>query len=146
MGDSDEKIYLRAWREYRGLTQEQLAEKIDSSSGYLSQIERMTRPGTRKWLRRAAAALSVRVDQLYSPPPSMADRDRFYDDDAAQDEAAPPLDAKLMRECVRMSMQILAGRLKSDGDVAAAADAAADAAVESYFTYFRLKNDVRGAA
>jgi transcriptional regulator with XRE-family HTH domain len=31
--------YVRQWREYRGLTQEQLAERVGKSRGLISQIE-----------------------------------------------------------------------------------------------------------
>jgi transcriptional regulator with XRE-family HTH domain len=31
--------YVKQWREYRGLTQDQLAERVDRSRGLISQIE-----------------------------------------------------------------------------------------------------------
>jgi len=55
---------VRAWREYRGLTQDQLAEATKISKPYLSQIERGERDGTTETMRKLAAALQVPMDLL----------------------------------------------------------------------------------
>jgi transcriptional regulator with XRE-family HTH domain len=44
--------YVRQWREYRGLTQEQLAERVGKSRGLISQIE--------------AASTDLTEDMIYS--------------------------------------------------------------------------------
>jgi transcriptional regulator with XRE-family HTH domain len=57
---SDERRnYLKAWREFRGLTQEQLAEKIDTTGGVVSMLESGDRKLSPKWLRRLAPALNT---------------------------------------------------------------------------------------
>ncbi len=55
---------IRAFREWRGLTQQQLAELTGTSSSYISQLEtRHRRPGGRM-LARIAKALRVPADVL----------------------------------------------------------------------------------
>lgn len=36
---TEPRHYVKQWREYRGLTQEQLADRVDKSRGLISQIE-----------------------------------------------------------------------------------------------------------
>jgi DNA-binding XRE family transcriptional regulator len=55
---------LRVWREYRRLTQDQLADKAGVSKPYLSQIETGERAGSAV-LPRIAAALDLTVDELF---------------------------------------------------------------------------------
>lgn len=55
---------IRAWREYRGLTQDALSESCDISKPYLSQIENGKRAGTTRILASLAKALNVQVDLL----------------------------------------------------------------------------------
>ena len=55
---------LRAWRLYRGLTLDVLAERIGVSKGYLSQIEKGRKPGTLGVFRRVAEALDVSIDDV----------------------------------------------------------------------------------
>lgn len=55
---------LRAWRLYRGLTLEVLADRIGVSKGYLSQIEQGRKRGTLGVFRRLADALGVFIDDL----------------------------------------------------------------------------------
>jgi len=55
---------VRAWREHRAMTQEQLATAARISVPYLSQIEAGKRVGTVVTLRAIARALSVSVDML----------------------------------------------------------------------------------
>jgi len=52
------------WREYRGLTQVQLAKKAKITQAYLSDIERGKKPGSVKTLKAIAKALSVDLDDL----------------------------------------------------------------------------------
>lgn len=59
-GESPVKVY----REYRGLTQKQLAEKVDVSEPYISMIEAGERTGTKSILKKIALALSVDVDDI----------------------------------------------------------------------------------
>ncbi len=55
---------LRVWREYRGLSQEALAERAGVGASYISQIEAGRREGSVRVLRRIAATLGVSVDDL----------------------------------------------------------------------------------
>ena len=55
---------VKAWRDYRGFTQDALAEKAGISKAYLSQIETGKRIGVAKTLKALAAALGVTLNDL----------------------------------------------------------------------------------
>lgn len=55
---------IKVWREYRRMTQQQLAEKAGISASYLSQIESGTRTGTADVLRAIARVLQVDLDEI----------------------------------------------------------------------------------
>lgn len=55
---------VRLLRDYRGLTQEQLAGKAGIARAYLAQIETGKREGTLKTLRALADALAIPLDLL----------------------------------------------------------------------------------
>ncbi len=55
---------VRTWREYRGLTQQDLAAKAGISTAYLSQIETGKRTGTPRVLASIARILNVDIDDL----------------------------------------------------------------------------------
>lgn len=55
---------IRLWREYRGLTQAQLAQAAEISIPYLCQLERQLRSGSKRVLRRLAGALGVDIDAI----------------------------------------------------------------------------------
>ena len=57
---------IKVWREYRGLTQQQLAETADLSPAYLSQIESGKRTGTAEILKAIATVLNVSLDDVVS--------------------------------------------------------------------------------
>jgi transcriptional regulator with XRE-family HTH domain len=50
---------LRAWREFRGMTQEELAAKVDTSGNVISLLESGERGLSNKWLIRLAPALGT---------------------------------------------------------------------------------------
>ena len=54
----------KVWREYRGLTQQQLADKVKISKPYLSQIETGNQTGTTEILSAIAKALDVSLDEV----------------------------------------------------------------------------------
>ena len=54
----------RVWREYRGLTQQQLADAAAISTPYLSQIESGKRKGTAEVLAAVAKALDLSLDDI----------------------------------------------------------------------------------
>ena len=55
---------IKVWREYRGLTQQQLAGAARISKPYLSQIETGKRTGSTEILSAIAKALDVSLDQI----------------------------------------------------------------------------------
>jgi len=55
---------IKVWREFRGLTQQQLANAIQISKPYLSQIETGKRTGTTDVLSAIAKALDVSLEQV----------------------------------------------------------------------------------
>ncbi len=55
---------IRVWREYRGLTQQQLAEAAGISVPYLSQIESGKRQGSPEVLAAIAKALGLSLDDI----------------------------------------------------------------------------------
>lgn len=57
---------MKVWREYRGLTQQQLADIVRISKPYLSQIEAGKRTGTTDVLSAIAKALDVSLEQVAS--------------------------------------------------------------------------------
>ena len=61
---------VKVWREYRGLTQQQLAAEAGISAAYLSQIETGKRVGKTAVLQAIARALNLTLDDVvYNPPP-----------------------------------------------------------------------------
>ena len=63
----DGKSPIKVWREYRGLTQQQLADGIGISKPYLSQLETGKRTGTAEVLSAIAEALNVSLEQVADP-------------------------------------------------------------------------------
>lgn len=55
---------IKLWREYRGLTQQELADRAGISKPYLSQIETGKRQGTVETLSALARSLDVPLDAL----------------------------------------------------------------------------------
>lgn len=65
--------YLRQWREYRILSLETLADRLDMSGAQLSRIERGLSPYTQDFLEGAAVALSTDVPSLLMRDPTKED-------------------------------------------------------------------------
>jgi DNA-binding XRE family transcriptional regulator len=55
---------IKAWREHRGMTQQQLAEAVGISAPYLSQIETGKRSGAIEVLKAIAKALHLSLDDI----------------------------------------------------------------------------------
>lgn len=55
---------IKVWREYRGLTQQQLAETVGISIPHLSQIEKNKITGTKEVLMSIAKTLKVTLDDI----------------------------------------------------------------------------------
>ena len=60
----DGKNSIKVWREYRGLTQQHLANAAEISKPYLSQIETGKRTRTTVVLSAIAKALDVSLEQI----------------------------------------------------------------------------------
>ena len=60
--DGENKVAV--WREYRGMTAKELAQKAGIMQAYLSQIESGKRDGTVDTMKRIAEALDVTFDEL----------------------------------------------------------------------------------
>jgi len=58
---------IRVWREHRGMTQQELADRAAISKPYLSQLETGQRQGTVRVLSRIAEALGVSLEDLAVP-------------------------------------------------------------------------------
>lgn len=60
---------LKAWREYRDLSQAELADKVGTNANMISYLETGERGLSLKWLRRLAPALDTNVGMLaqYDP-------------------------------------------------------------------------------
>ena len=62
--------YIKQWRKHRGLTQDQLAERIGIDKGYLSKIENGKRRYDQPFLEAAAVALQCSPADLIMRDPS----------------------------------------------------------------------------
>jgi len=59
---------IKVWREYRGLTQQELAKTAVISPSYLSQIETGKREGTTAVLQSIARAMNLILDDVVYTP------------------------------------------------------------------------------
>ena len=55
---------LRVWREHRGLTLKELADRAQVSAPFVSQIEKGQREGSVETMRKLADTLKISVDDL----------------------------------------------------------------------------------
>lgn len=62
--------YLRAWREFRRFTQDDLAEKAGTTQGQIAHLEADRRELSAKWLRRLAPALGTTPGMLLDHDPN----------------------------------------------------------------------------
>jgi len=68
--------HLREWREAKNLTQEQLAERLNTTKGVISLLETGGRGLTNKWLRRIAVALGgIKPGWILDYSPDEIDQD-----------------------------------------------------------------------
>jgi transcriptional regulator with XRE-family HTH domain len=78
MGERDSNggpNHLRAWREFRGLSQEELAEKAGTSHQVIGYLERGRTQLSAKWLRKLAPALDTTPGMLLDHDPTMLSAD-----------------------------------------------------------------------
>jgi transcriptional regulator with XRE-family HTH domain len=62
------RAYIAQWRESKGLTQEQLADRLDVSKSTISKWESEDRAPSINTLAAVAEALGVRTEALYRYP------------------------------------------------------------------------------
>lgn len=67
--------HLKAWREYRKLSQEDLAERIGTSHQVIGYLERGRTQLSAKWLRKLAPALDTSPGMLLDHDPNDLDND-----------------------------------------------------------------------
>lgn len=65
--------HLKAWREFRHMTQEQLAEAIETTAGVISLLETRQRALSPKWLLRLAPVLRTTPGHLLQHDPESLD-------------------------------------------------------------------------
>jgi transcriptional regulator with XRE-family HTH domain len=67
-GGNPARLYFRQWREKRGLTQEQVAERLNTTKATVSRMETGKVQYNRGYLEALALALSIEPDQLLRDP------------------------------------------------------------------------------
>lgn len=67
--------HLKAWRSFRKMTQEQLAEKVGTTQHQIAFLENGDRALSAKWLRRLAPALETTPGMLLDHDPASLDND-----------------------------------------------------------------------
>jgi transcriptional regulator with XRE-family HTH domain len=67
--------YLRAWRVFRKLTQEQLAERVGTNANMIGYLESGERGLSAKWLRKLAPALDTTAGMILDHDPAELDSD-----------------------------------------------------------------------
>jgi len=55
---------IKVYREYRGISQTELAKKVNVSKQYISQLENGDRAGTTKVLKSIAKVLDVNIEDI----------------------------------------------------------------------------------
>lgn len=67
--------YLREWRIFRGFTQQQLAEAVDTNANMIQYLESGERGLSAKWLRRLAPVLNTTSGMILEHDPNQLDSD-----------------------------------------------------------------------
>lgn len=67
--------FLKAWRNFREMTQEQLADKVGTNANMIGYLESGERGLSAKWLRKLAPALKTTPGMLLDHDPSQLDSD-----------------------------------------------------------------------
>lgn len=96
----EDRNYLRAWREFRRMTQDELAEKVGTTKAVISLLENEKRPLSSKWLRKLAEALKTRPGHILDNDPNELPTDLF-ELWADIDEEDRPQAARVLRSFTR---------------------------------------------
>jgi transcriptional regulator with XRE-family HTH domain len=67
--------YLKQWREYRKLSQGELAKRVDTNANMILYLETGERGLSAKWLRRLSVALDTTPGMILSHDPTELDSD-----------------------------------------------------------------------
>lgn len=67
--------HLRSWREFRQMSQDDLASAVGTAKGVISLLENGKRPLSDKWLRRLAEVLDTQPGHLLDVDPNELDND-----------------------------------------------------------------------
>lgn len=67
--------YLREWRQFRGMTQQQLAEAVGTNANMIQYLESGERGLSAKWLRRLAPILDTTSGMILDHDPHTLDSD-----------------------------------------------------------------------
>lgn len=103
MADS---LHLREWRESRGWTQEQLAERIHSAVSTVSRMEQGKQNPSMDRLRELASIFGTSVASLFAPPPGYEGDGHATDAvPAPQKQAAPIVPAAFPRDVPVYAME-----------------------------------------
>lgn len=70
IADTEAGNHLRAWREFRHMTQAQLAEAVNTTASVISLLEAGGRQLSPKWLRRLAPVLNTTPGHLLEHDPN----------------------------------------------------------------------------
>ena len=77
MDKNDGPNHLKAWREFRRMSQEELGEKVGTTGSTISMLELGERGLSAKWLRKLAPALNTTPGHLLDHDPNAIDNDVF---------------------------------------------------------------------
>lgn len=66
---SDQQLFLRQWREFKGITQTELARRVGITKGEISRLEGGSRRMTVEWIKRLSQGLQIDQMQLWTAPP-----------------------------------------------------------------------------
>jgi transcriptional regulator with XRE-family HTH domain len=77
MDKNDGPNHLKAWREFRKMSQEELAERVGTTASQISMLETGDRGLSAKWLRKLAPVLKTTPGHLLDHDPNVVDNDVF---------------------------------------------------------------------
>lgn len=76
---------LKAWREFRGITQTELARRVGVTKGEVSRLEGGSRRMTVEWMQKFADSLGIKLEHLLTPPPVYRNREEAINDSLRRD-------------------------------------------------------------
>ena len=77
LAESRGHTFLREWRKYKKLSQEEAADRLETTQGTLSKIERRELPYNQDFLEKAAMAYGCDPEDLLSINPLKPDAPRL---------------------------------------------------------------------